>query len=244
MAAVNLDRLDRAGRLVLLDRLDPLGRKASGERLVPEGLPARKASKAPLDLQGHLDRLAKRAKRAQRGLLDLQVKRVSKGPLDLKAKWGSRDRPGLLDRQVKRVSKGPLDLKAKGGSRDRLGQRDRQGLKGLLGLKGRQGQRDLLDLLDHLGPLDLQRLLRPILRGHRSSGNAGWAPDVTISSRWADGGGPCSSKPAGTHRGALAPAACECRPPKAQAVAGFRGMQVARSARTMLSPIPRHSDWA
>jgi hypothetical protein len=65
VAAVNLDRLDRAGRLVLLVLLGPLGRRASAASLVRAGLPARKASKAPLDLQGHLDQLAKRVKQAR-----------------------------------------------------------------------------------------------------------------------------------------------------------------------------------
>jgi hypothetical protein len=100
VAAVKLDRLDRAGRLVLLVRLGRLGRRASGGRLVRVGLLATKESRAPLDLQGHLDRLAKRGKRARRGLLDLQVKRASKGLLDLKAKGASRARRGLLDLQA------------------------------------------------------------------------------------------------------------------------------------------------
>ena len=92
------------------------------------------------------------------------MKRASKGLLDLKAKGARRDRRGLLDLQVKRASKGLLDLKAKGASRDRPAQRDRQGRQGPPGTN-----RACQDLLDHLGPLDLQALLRPILRGHRSS---------------------------------------------------------------------------
>jgi hypothetical protein len=65
VAAVNLDRLDRAGRLVLQARLDRLGRRASAASWVRAGLPARKASKASLDLQGHLDQLVKRVKQAR-----------------------------------------------------------------------------------------------------------------------------------------------------------------------------------
>ena len=65
MAAVSRDRLDREVRLVLQVLLAPLGRRASAASWVPAGLPARKASKASLDLQGHLDQLVKRVKQAQ-----------------------------------------------------------------------------------------------------------------------------------------------------------------------------------
>ena len=122
--------------------------------------------------KGLLDLKAKGAKRDRRGRLDLQVKRASKGLLDLKAKGARRVRRGRLDLQVKRASKGLLELKAKGARRGRPGQRDRQGLKGRLGLRDLL---DLQDLLDLLGPLDLQPLLRPILRGHHSSGRSVFA---------------------------------------------------------------------
>ena len=131
------------------------------------------------------------------------MKRASKELLDLKAKGARRVRRGLLDLQVKRASKGLLELKANGARRDRPGQRDRQGLRVRQGLKGRQGLRDLLDLLDLLDLPDLPDPLelRPILRGHHSSGRSVFA-NVLVSQ---PGAPVIRPRPASTSRGSSTP---------------------------------------
>jgi predicted DNA-binding ribbon-helix-helix protein len=166
---VKPDPRDREVRQVLRVLLERLDRKAS---VGPLGLRDLLVTRAKLDLlvfRDLLDLLAKRARRAQWGLLDLQVQRASKGLLDLPARGASRDRRGLLDLQVKRADREPLEPKAKRGRRVRPDQRDRQGLK------GRQGQRDLRDLRDRL---DLQALLPPIRRQLRSSGATGFRGEL------------------------------------------------------------------